>query len=81
MIHSDPLAIPIVPLSAIPAEELPGDQWPGEPTAEDVVITHDPARRFPWLIVVRTTGRRLGEFLARAAAEKNARALRDEWDR
>lgn len=72
-------AVPIVPLADIPAEELPGDEWPGEPTAEDVVLAHDPAARHPWIIVVKTTGRRLGAFLTRAAAEQNARTLRAEW--
>jgi hypothetical protein len=69
----------IVPLESVPAEVLPRSEWTHEPTAEDIVVAHDPSHATaPWCIVVRNTGRRLGRFLTRSAALQEARTLRNQ---
>lgn len=73
---SDASVVLVVALSEIPAEELPPEQWPADLGPDDTVVTHDPSKKRPWLVVSRATGRISAGFLTKAAAESQARAYR-----
>jgi hypothetical protein len=71
--HQD--AIPIVDLASIPTEELPRDQWPVT-SPDHIVISYDPSKKRPWIVVNRATGERAAMEPTQAGAVRQARAYR-----